>query len=590
MKSSLLASLLELEASIKDTLSINQIEMELESICQEAVKGSEERFQLLMYRNQFRVKFADKLKIRKPRIMLGTFSYSSFPNFQTLPFLEFADVVTLCDASSQKGRSYMIPFSIAQEQLSDAIERLPLGFVPDYFFESQICGAAVPIIGLEESPFPTVAGVCHTFRGVNTDYLARLYDVITPVSKGFVELFRRSHPNKQVIDVPFGANWGSFHETLIASNRGWQEREIDLLVSFGECNRYEYGNYRTQALSLARAFANKYKEKYNVVFLSGVDKNTYYDALQRSKVGLNVVGINGPYNYRTCEVINCGALLLQMETEFPIEHMEVSDYLTQGEEYISFTPETFETVLIAILENQDKTVSIAAAGKKRLENDYSYKNIHGKIISAISNHDIHYYQQKRAPSITQFENWMRALNTAHPSHTFKRLLFAKNACSLDKVDDAQLARILLVALPELFALCSVEEALQSISDIELRQASNQSLLTGIEYLYSLLPDSERTIADLWQYQCYQAVYGTSNKEALNQINTGLSTIECSEKTCPDTDQWFTLHFNIDINEWDWARKEILEIPYLQAAGDRIRQRQAIVEYMLWWCNYFITKK
>lgn len=67
-----------------DEKVIQQLEAKLEQLGQTQFHND---VLLLAYRNEFRVKFANSLKVKKPKILLGQINYDIYPNFQSLPLM-----------------------------------------------------------------------------------------------------------------------------------------------------------------------------------------------------------------------------------------------------------------------------------------------------------------------------------------------------------------------------------------------------------------------------------------------------------------------------------------------------------------------
>ena len=119
----------------------------------------------------------------------------------------------------------------------------------------------------------------------------------------------------------------------------------------------------------------KYSDKYNFVIQSGLDKEKYTEILQKSRISVNVVGFHGPYNYRTCEVINAGALLFQANVESHGVKMNSAELFDDGDHFVSFDLGNLEQKLLELLSAPDRVSSIAQKGRERLENDLNYKNL-----------------------------------------------------------------------------------------------------------------------------------------------------------------------------------------------------------------------
>ncbi|MCV2885528.1 glycosyltransferase [Aestuariibacter sp. AA17] len=565
-----------------DVRALQNVERELE---QTADSGMSKSVAFLMFRNGFRVRHAEHMQIRRPKVLLGAICHNVYPNFQSIPLLAFCDLVSLSDAKNQQGLDERIFFDVFRDDFNDIVSRLPKGFTPDYYFDPQACGVSVPPAGIEESPFPTVAGICHTFRAVNTDMIARLYDVVLPVSKPFSALFSKSHPDKLVLDVPFGANWGSFHYTI--KNDG-VERDIDVLINFTDVVRPEYGEYRRQAIELAKAFKLKYGHRFTIHFAQKCNKQDYEKTIVCSKVVLNVCGFNGPYNYRTCEAMNAGAVLLQMDVKFDVEPQKMEDYFNEGEDYIAFNPDNFETTLLEILENPERRHAISQSAMAKMETMYSCVAIHQTILNAIHAEGPERLVARRARGFEQFQNWMRVLATSPAHHLYKHQLFGMLACGSSSFEDPDTIRYGIMGVTALERAMGRQGA-GFIAHGALRQSFSNGYINAIEYLDAMFSEEERTLADTWFVACTRAQCGLPSTDDLMTVKSALEAAIRDQSLLISADSLCLLDFLTPVEESDTARKQILDIPYLLAAGDQEAQNQIVMEYMLWWTDYFIAK-
>lgn len=562
---------------------IRALEAKLEELTQSPLS---QHIEFWLFRNQFRVKHAAYLQLVKPRILIGLINYTSEPNFQTLPLFPFADVVTLADSNTHKNRADRLLFDLEVDDISEVVKALPLGFTPDYFWDPQVCGLSMPPIGLEKLPFVTIAGICHTFRAVNMYYISSLYDVVAPVSTAFVELFRQQHPGKHIIDIPFGGNWASFHATTAYRE---VERDIDLLISFSKSDLYEYGGYRNQAIELAKRFAAKYQQQYRIEIVSGVGKDEYHQLLFRSKIGLNVVGFNGPYNYRSCELMNHGVALMQMEVEFPVKGQHMDQYFVDGQEYISFNQDNFEQQLTDYLSQPEKVAAVAAAGKKKLETHYTYFAIHQQLYQYAKQLNMSEVYQQRRNTAEQTLNWLRALNTSPEHHKYKVRLFAKYACSSQNYADADDIRRLIMGLSVLHPFYG-ERLLEIIYEPELKSALQHSLFAGLTLLFTKLENHQLTLVDKWHFACLQALYDSPQTEVLQGLKQALEQLETDDLQSPSMHDWLPLTFNVDKDDYATAKTRILDYQFLLASGNKQAEDQAMVNWMSWWCDYFLAKQ
>lgn len=568
-----------IESQYQHDLSVIQsLEGKLETL---AAGSSRYNLNFLLYRNHFRTKHAAKLKLQRPRILLGLINYDVYPNFQSIGLLMYADLVSLSMPNQVQGRADRLAFDISVDDLAEAVQRLPQGFVPEYYFDPQACGASIAPKGLERLPFPSVAGICHTFRGLHCEYLAQLFDVVAPVSSAFVSLYQTFLGDKTVLDVPFGANWGSFHYSTGKYNTA---KDIDLLVSFGESPRAEYGGWRDLAIKLARGFAEQYAGQYQVVFVSGVPQQEYSQLLARSKIGLNVVGFNGPYNYRSCELMNHQVALLQLDVDFGLPQMQMADYFVPRQEYIACDASNFTETLLRYLQQPALINNIAAAGKARLEREYSYEAIQQRIGKAISSIDFASVQAARLDGSTQRQHRLAMLASAPKGHTLKHQVFAREVVACFDATNPMSIRQLIIALPMLKQDLQRPLLEQSFHPL-LRQLTGMSLLDGIETLSMQLPQHSRVLSDEWTLICWRASSGYPNIDDLQSLLFILIQSPPEAEQFPDYHKApYPFSFTDRDAEAEEARKQLLDMPYCLAGSDRIQQKIQQRDYMVWWCQ------
>ena len=104
------------------------------------------------------------------------------------------------------------------------------------------------------------------------------------------------------------------------------------------------------------------------------DKVKYFEVLKRSKISLNVVGLNGPYNYRSCEIINSGALLFQINHSEDGISLNAEENFQDGEDFVLFSLENLETKILHYLDNFEDRERISRSANQKLENEYTYEN------------------------------------------------------------------------------------------------------------------------------------------------------------------------------------------------------------------------
>lgn len=565
-----------------DVTVIQALEGKLETLASGAAQYN---LNFLLFRNHFRTKHAAKLKLRRPRILLGLINYDVYPNFQSIGLLIYADLVSLSMPNLVQGRADRLAFDIALDNLADAVRRLPVGFTPDYYFDPQACGASIAPKGLELLPFPSVAGICHTFRGQHCEYLASLFDVVAPVSAAFVPLYQAFLGRKTVLNIPFGGNWGSFHYSTGQYNIS---KDIDLIVSFGESARVEYAGWRDLAIQLARDFAQQFAGQYQVVFVSGVSHQAYCQLLARSKIGLNVVGFNGPYNYRSCELMNHQVALLQLEVDFGLPQMQMADYFVPGQEYIPCDGHHFSDTLLSYLQQPALLAKIAAAGKARLVRDYSYEAIQRRIGDALCDLNLDVLQAARLDATVQQQRRLAMLATSPPAHTLKHQVFAREVVEHFDATNPTAIRQLMVALPTLkqgFMRPLLEQSAVPL----LQQLARSHVLDGIEMLSLRLPHPERVLSDDWTLLCWRAKGGYPNVDDLQSL---LFILQQSSPDAANFPDYAKAPYPFLFDERDVAaeeaRKQLLDMPYCLASFDNTQQKILQRDYLVWWLQRLLA--
>jgi hypothetical protein len=96
-----------------------------------------------------------------------------------------------------------------------------------------------------------------------------------------------------------------------------------------------------------------------------------------------VVGFNGPYNYRTCEIINSGALLFQANFNSHNVKPDPEELFKSGEHFVSFDLDNMEDKLNDLLSNPELVSQIAKNGKNKLEKELNYKNLFNQLIKKV---------------------------------------------------------------------------------------------------------------------------------------------------------------------------------------------------------------
>lgn len=328
---------------------------------------------LLIAYNQFRIRNLKNLSFVRPQVLIGWMSYNSFPNFHCIALLKMADVISLApiDSENQIDR---VPWEPLFDTIFDILDKLPDGFSPDLFFDNQIDGQHFIPKLLESAPFPTVAGLCHMYMYNVIKPATKLFDFVMPLSTPFIPYIKKLG-HAHVLNLPFGLNWASFHHVIPVS----KQKDIDISITFQAADLP-----RKKTHELLYAFTKKHDNKYKIFIADHrLEKDEYLEILQRSRISINVVGVHGPYNYRTCEIINSGAVLFQHNNiNHPVQ-THLSAYLTEGEHYFDFDEFNFEEKLLALLDGTIDLNKTSAAAQKKLTEEYSYEKLYTRLFEEL---------------------------------------------------------------------------------------------------------------------------------------------------------------------------------------------------------------
>lgn len=356
--------------------------LEIEKKWESLIQCNEEEisFEILKRYNRFRLR--NQLVLRKrPGLLLGFINDHRFPNFQTRELLKVADIVSLTslkeEDESEIDRVHYLP---ASDDFSKIRKKLPKGFRPKLFFDMQAAHGHMQPVGLSQMPFPTVAGICHHQHGPAAKTICEMFDIVLPVGAVFSPACNYQKAN--VLNLPFGFNWASFHRSFQKS-KDWNAREIDLSVTFGPTNSPAYHGLRNEVIQVIENFQRKWSSKYLVKISSNLSKKDYRKLLENSKISLNVVAINGPYNYRSCEIINSGALLFQANVTDSGLKFSLDDVLRDEKEFISYNLDNLEQRLLHFLEHPELASSIAQDAQKRLKTKYSYDALFKQLLDLL---------------------------------------------------------------------------------------------------------------------------------------------------------------------------------------------------------------
>jgi glycosyltransferase involved in cell wall biosynthesis len=353
--------------------------LEQDSKFQGAIAIQPGNLDLLFHYNEFRIANANYLPKTRPQILVGGPVGVAYPNIHTAALFALADVVCLtCSQNPYPYHSsiYCRPCT----SFFDVLKRLPKGFTPDFYWDNQVEHKHYIPPGIEMAPFPIIASVSHFYLQKSVEHVCELFDKVIPVSKFYGEILRKKYPEK-ILDLPFGLNWGSFDHLLIPCF----EKTIDVCVTFAENDSVFYCGHRNRVLELAKKFKEKYSNRFKIEIVSGLATDKYIELLKKSRITINVTGINGPYNYRTNEAMCCGSMVFQYDWTGDFFQNPFSELFTPDVHGVSFNFENFDSKLLFYLENRLLVRKIAEEAYSFLKENYSYNTLYKKLIESVKN-------------------------------------------------------------------------------------------------------------------------------------------------------------------------------------------------------------
>ncbi len=569
----ILEKLKTMEAGAADNAAVQEVEAAYEELAPTLQHDAA----FLCQRNSFRVQNAVLMTTPRPKVLLGLINGSIYPNFHTMPLLRVADVASL-STDAKDERPDRIPFNIITDTMDDAVNKLPLGFQPDIYWDPQACGGSTTPRGLASLPFMTVAGFCHHHRAVELHNLAYSYDAICPLSTTYAEIFRSTLPQKEIFDLPFGVNWGSFHH-FIPSGPASAEREIDILLTFDGTYTPIYGQYRAKVHEAFQAFKEKHGDKYRLEIQHGLSRTDYLGYLQRSKIVLNAVGLHGPYNYRLCEAMNAGAAVMQIDAQYATGDQKIGSYFKEDEEIILFDESSFEAKALALLENPDRLSAVASAGKARLESEYSYEMLYLKLLQTVQETvKTKGGKLNRLPQETASAT--RALAMFHSNRPEKQITSLLDLPIAAAQMDMQFESALLPHLKCYTAMVTPENLANLYGEHEALQKFPKNAIEGYKACFDMI--EKPSLTDRWNMAvlCYEA--GDRETIRLLGLFQELLKAEPGEFSAMS---FFTTGFNIEGFDEQFhteARVNLLNLGVLTSLGDGERISRAIQGYMLFW--------
>jgi len=334
-------------------------------------------FQLNLIYNEFRIANISKLPKTRPHILMGGSFNVIFPNFHTTPLFKIADVI--CITPVHKRLPYFSTlYCHISTQFLEILALLPKGFTPDLYLDQQIELCHYIPVGIENAPFPTIAGICHTFQHQTIEYICELFDHILPISRNYGEILKKKFPNK-IINIPFGLNFASFSHIIAPQ---WS-KDVDVCLTFPANIAPAYGNKRALIIELTKQFKVKYGSEFVIEISDTISKVAYIELLQRSRITINIVGINGPYNYRTLEAICAGSMLFQYEWEDHPFGDTFSELFIEGVHGVTFNFDNFENKLLYYLRNPHETERIAKEGYTFQNENYNYEKLYLQLFDEV---------------------------------------------------------------------------------------------------------------------------------------------------------------------------------------------------------------
>jgi hypothetical protein len=364
----------EEEKRFRGKSHLHELENRWRKVMSEVAAQDEERY--LVHHNRFRLRNITSIEEKRPGLLLGYINDNHFPNFHTVEMLRVADIVSLTVKEELTDTIDRLHYNLAKDDMNSIRKRLPKGFQPTLYWDIQAAHGHIHPLGLSCAPFPSVASICHVQHGPAVKTISEMFDFVLPVGNVFGDAF--SYGKASVLRFPFGINWASFHRFF---EGGDEVRDIDVSVTFSTTSNPVYHGLRHQVTALVAELKRKWEGRFRIEIESGLPKDDYARLLLRSKISLNVVGINGPFNYRSCEIVNSGALLFQANVMEDGLEVDYEGILEEGTHFVSFNPENLETTLLEYLENEERLKEMAFSASTHLKDKYSY----GKLSTSLMN-------------------------------------------------------------------------------------------------------------------------------------------------------------------------------------------------------------
>jgi len=570
-------TLLELK-SYENTNDIKTI-LEIDKRYKQLIQSFPKEIQLLVEYNEFRLKNQTILPHDRPKVIIGAINNATFPNFHTISLLRIADVVSLTtiDGDPRISRIYFNP---VYEDFDSILKKLPEGFVPDLFWDSQV-ESSLHIIprGIETAPCITACNFTHMLNINAIAHLSNVFDVLLPLSNVFIPLIKNISPNnKTILDIPFGLGWAAFDD--IITPLPWEKKDIDVLVTFGPISNFAYGDYRARIVEIIQKFKEKYGNRYKIELTQGLSKFDYLSIQNRSKIGIASPPIWGPYNYRTCEVMSCKSLLFQVDTSnYPIPS-KLTDYFENEKHFVLFTPETLEEKLLFYLEHQEEAKKIAEDGYNFLTRQYSYQTLYKKLFDEISNIKLSKDSRKLSRRLTDFHLGMTYSYWEEKDNIFNSYFSLLPLNYIFTVKEPIASINLLYLLPELYQNQFQNQIFHILSQRrDILNSYKKGLKNSMKYIYK---KSKKNLLAKWNYISWLM----ANKEAtVNQVEQLINTID------KKSFKFDLLYTNIrwpKIESDDYRDKRLkFNCELLLNYNDKHKMTNIIKDYMKWHCKNYI---
>lgn len=555
----ILGELLALESNLSGNLRMLS---HCDKIYQKRIQQYPINIELLRQYNQFRLRNIKHLP-RRPRFIIGGMNDVFFPNFHTIPLLKVADVISLTTFAEQDNSIDRFYHDPAHNHIMEIISRFPDGFEADLFWDNQVEGQHLVPLGLEETSFPCLVGFTHMFQFTQIKNFIEIFDGFVPLSREFVKLLRQA-TNKPILDIPFGLSWASMRDFI---EPRW-DKEVDLSITLGGTVDPVYEDYRHKIVEFGHNFQKKYP--YNVVISSNLDKLGYIELLKKSKISVNVVSVNGPYNYRTCEIMSSGTLLFQLTNEHYQISTNITDYLEDGKHLVVFDFDDLEEKLLYYLEHDNECETIARQGFNYLNEHYNYEKLYLNLYRQVKDID---WQFSRRITVQEAKFHLGVAYSHYStlkSLTPIALQFIETRSGIQKINNT----LALVA-----HIQDVEEQNKVISE-----AHDLCL----EMLNKHKNINSESLLLLWNYLACQI--GDLPEEFI---------VKAVDLYKGHKDNWYfddtKFLFNADVRESHLsngqireARYNILELPLLKHAGDIEKSMEIYMEFVLWHCNHYLA--